>query len=131
MNPEPTPYTPPDFTDNAAWRAYVKASAAGLVRIASKSPDRSPAALSEFADEAGYRAYLKAEAAGLVQIYSKSPEPVQAPAQPATLSAPASPGQPQASARYAALTSHAACLSRLGKNEPGSRCEGFLDLVYV
>lgn len=80
----PTPHIPPDFTDEASYRAYLKAEAAGLVRINGKTPNSQQAqahlaALNgnshvppDFTDEASYLAYLKAVSAGLVKVHGKN-----------------------------------------------------------
>jgi hypothetical protein len=99
---------PPDFTSEASYRAYLKACAAGLVRINGKIEDSAKAeaqltALSgatnyppDFTSEASYQAYLKAEAAGQVRIFTGNPgraaQPTPQPV-PAALSAAPTPSQ--------------------------------------
>jgi hypothetical protein len=128
MNVHSSPRIPPDFTDEASYRAYLKAEAAGLVRINGKTPNRQQAqaqlaALNggsrippDFTDEASYRAYLKAEAAGLVRIFSRNPGHVAQPAPSALSAAPTS-------------TVNSEC--HLSDNGEFVNCTGFVGLAVL
>lgn len=127
MNSNRPTTIPPDFTDQAAYQAYLKAEAAGLVRIHGKRTARHEPAPTpaEFADQTTYEAYLRAQEAGLVRIYGEPTDHATAAAAAPMPSVPSA--QAQAPVKLAALTARLHC-----KGEPGSKwwvaCDGFLDL---
>ena len=119
------PHIPPDFTDEASYRAYLKAEANGQARVFGKKPCermgtlKAGAAASippDFTDEASYRAYLKAEANGQVRIFGKPETP------------PAQPGQAIGLAAMSA--SIPAPIKCVGRNGEWVKCPDLLGIEH-